>query len=300
MSEWTFQRVAGPFGFTEGPLWTGDALLFTDMPGDRVLRYDPQTGSCTDWRTGTNRANGLTADAAGRVYAAEGTFVPGSDRFVDGPGRRIARYEADGSTTVICDHIGGKRFNSPNDLVVDALGRVWFTDPRYGDDRSHMELSHESVYRADPQPDGSYTAVRVTFDTTKPNGLIMAPDTQTLYVAQSDYGTDTLRELRAYPVADDGSLGSYEVVHNFGPHRGIDGMRLDAEGCIVATAGWNESGPGPMIYIFAPNGRVLETHPFPMNPTNCAFGDADGQSLYVTSVDGYLYRARTQRRGLGS
>ena len=297
MGEWIFEQVAGPFGFTEGPLWIGDGLLFTDMPGDRVLHYDPQTGQCTDWRTGTNSANGLTADEQGRVYAAEGTFVPGSDRFVDGPGRRIVRYESDGSTTVICDHYEGKRFNSPNDLVVDEQGRVWFTDPRYGDDRSHMELSHESVYRADLQPDGSYLATRVTFDTTKPNGIIVASNMQTLYVAQSDYGVDTARELRAYPIVEDGSLGAYDVVHNFGPHRGIDGMRLDSEGCIIATAGWKESGPGPMIYVFEPNGRVLETHPFPINPTNCAFGDADGQSLYVTSLDGYLYRARTERRG---
>ena len=215
---------------------------------------------------------------------------------MDGPGRRIVRYESDGSTSVICDHYEGHRFNSPNDLVVDGQGRVWFTDPRYGDDRSHMELSHESVYRADLQPDGSYLATRVAFDTTKPNGIIVASNMQTLYVAQSDYGVETARELRAYPIVGDGSLGAYDVVHTFGPHRGIDGMRLDSEGCIIATAGWKESGPGPMIYVFEPNGRVLETHPFPINPTNCAFGDADGQSLYVTSLDGYLYRARTERR----
>ena len=92
-------------------------------------------------------------------------------------------------------------------------------------------------------------------------------------------------------------MGAYQVLHNFYPHRGIDAMCLDAEGNIVATAGWRENGPGPMIYVFAPNGRVLETHPIPIDrPTNCTFGDADLQTLFVTA-GGCLYRARTQRQG---
>ena len=107
------------------------------------------------------------------------------------------------------------------------------------------------------------------------------------------------RELRAYPIAEDGSLGACEVLHDFGAHRGIDGMRLDEDLNIVASAGWPDSGPGPMIYVFAPDGRVLEVHPFPINPTNCAFGDEDLQSLYVTAIDGYLYRRGTHRKGLG-
>ncbi|NKB69871.1 MAG: SMP-30/gluconolactonase/LRE family protein [Candidatus Latescibacteria bacterium] len=295
---WNFEQVAGPVGFTEGPVWTGEAVLFTDMPGDRIMRYDPETGACDVWRTGTNMANGLTLDAEGRLYGAEGTFDPLKSHFIDGPGRRIARYEADGSTTGISEHFDGKRFNSPNDLVVDARERVWFTDPRYGDDRSCMEHDHESVYRADPQADGSYTTERVTFDTTKPNGLIVTPDMQTLYVAQSDHGDIGPRQLRAYPIAEDGSAGAFSVLHDFGPDRGIDGMRLDSQLNIVATAGWPNGGPGPMIYVFAPDGQVLEQHPFPIDPTNCAFGDADLQGLYVTAKDGYLYHARTHRRRL--
>lgn len=213
-------------------------------------------------------------------------------------GRRVVRYEADGSYTVLADHYGDARLNSPNDVVVDRLGRIWFTDPRYGDFRDDMELDHESVHRLDPGPDGSYAITRVTFDTTSPNGLIVTPEMDRLYVAQSRYGEGQLRELRAYPILEDGSVGPYEVLHNFYPHRGIDGMRLDEEGNIIACAGWTQSGPGPMIYVFAPNGRVLETHPTPANPTNCCFGDADLRSLYVTAADGCLYRARTDRRGL--
>lgn len=296
--EWHFEVVAGPFKFTEGPVWNGDVLLFTDIPNSRIMAYNPKTKTCDEYRTGTNCANGLTLDKNGHLYACEGTFNPVGTKFENGPGRRIARYEPDGATIPIAEHFEGKRFNSPNDVVVDAKGRVWFTDPRYGTDRSNMELDHESVFRADPQPDGSYTVTRVTFDTTRPNGLIVTPDMKTLYVAQSDQGPTTIRQLRAYPINDDGSLGEHRVLHDFGPHRGIDGMRLDAELNIVASAGWAQSGPGPLMYVFAPSGRVLETHPVATNPTNCAFGDDDLQTLYVTAIDGNLYRARTHRRGL--
>ena len=119
-----------------------------------------------------------------------------------------------------------------------------------------------------------------------------------LYVAESKYGEDAKRELRAYPIESDGSLGEHLVLHNFYPHRGIDGMCLDTEGNIVATAGWSDSGPGPMIYVFAPNGRVLETHPLPTDarPTNCTFGGPDLTTLFIT-VAGCLYRAHTDRKG---
>ncbi|MCZ6633368.1 MAG: SMP-30/gluconolactonase/LRE family protein [bacterium] len=298
---WQFEPVAGPFAFTEGPVWTGDAVLFTDIPNNRIMRYDPQTHTCTEYRTGTNGANGLALDGEGNIYVCEGAFDPNATEF-DGshPGRGIARYGTDGSTTSLADHFEGKRFNSPNDLAIDSQGRIWFTDPRYGDDRSNMELDHESIFRLDPQSDDTWDVVRVSFDTTRPNGLLVTPDLKTLYVAQSEYGENKKRELRAYPIQDDGTLGTHEVLHNFYPHRGIDGMTLDASENIVATAGWAQSGPGPMIYVFTPQGRVLETHPMPANPTNCTFGDSDLQTLYVTAVDGHLYRAETDRKGLGS
>ncbi len=283
---WEFKLLAGPMGLTEGPAWDGSALLFTNIPNSRIMRYDPQDHKVTVFRAGTNEANGLTLDKEGRLYACEGQ------------GRRIVRYELDGSTTVICDRFNGKRFNSPNDLAIDNQGRIWFTDPRYGDYREDIELDHESVYRLDPQPDGRWKPARITYDTTAPNGLLLSPDNRVLYVAQSKYGEGEKRELRAYPILQDRTLGSYEVLHNFYPHRGIDGMCLDTEGNIIAAAGWEVSGPGGMIYVFAANGRVLETHPIPANrPTNCTFGDADLRTLYVTSTDGHLFRARTERQG---
>ncbi len=284
---WDFELVAGPFDFTEGPAWDGEVVLFTDIPNNRIMRYDPSSGECTEFRTGTNEANGLMFDKAGYLYACEG----GSE------GRRLVRYNADGTTDVLVEHYEGKRLNSPNDLAFDAEGRIWFTDPRYGEIFNDMELGHESVFRLDPQSDNTWEINRITYDTTKPNGLLISSDGKWLYVAQSHYGDDKKRELRRYPIAADGTVGEYEVLHNFFPHRGIDGMCLDTEGNIVATAGWEQSGPGPMIYVFAPNGRVLETHPLPTDrPTNCTFGDSDLQTLYVTA-GGCLYCTRTERKG---
>src|SRR5262249_8767256 len=150
--------------------------------------------------------------------------------------------------------------NIPNDLALDPEGRVWFTDPYYEGasgpwsyDRANRELDHDSVYRLDPQPGGGYSIRRVTFDTTRPNGLLFSRDYRTLYVAQSGRGTDEKRQLRAYPVRDDLTLGPPTVLHDFGENRGIDGMCLDQEGAVVATAGWELGGPGPMIYVFSPS-----------------------------------------------
>jgi gluconolactonase len=288
--EWEFETLAQFPTLIEGPAWDGSGLLFTEIAASRIQRFDPTTGTCSVFREETNLANGMIFDSNGQLFACEGGR--------DDAGRRIVRYDPGAPTVVIVDQFEGNRLNSPNDLAIDTLGRIWFTDPRYADDRHTMELDHESVYRADPQPDGSWTLHRVTFDTTRPNGLLVSPDQRTLYVAQSDYGTDKKRDLRAYPIDEDGSLGEHEVLHDFGPHRGVDGMVLDIEGNIVACAGWQQSGPGPMIYVFAPNGRVLQTHPVPVDkPTNCTWGGNDLSILYVTTGSGYLLRAETNLRG---
>ena len=296
---WTFEQVAGPFDFTEGPAWDGAAILFTDIPTSRILRYHPQSGETSVFRTSTNEANGLMFDKDGQLYACEGgdgvTFPKEGQHYTIN-GRRMVRCERDGTTTVICDQFEGKRLNSPNDLAFDQRGRMWFTDPRYGKKTDDLELDHQSVYRTDPQSDGSWDLHRITFDTTKPNGLLISADMQTLYVAQSDYGADKATDLRAYAIKEDGTAGECRILHDFHPNRGVDGMVFDTEGHIVATAGWDEGGPGPMIYVFAPDGQVLETHPMPFNPSNCTFGDEDLQSLYVTA-GGRLWRAHTERKG---
>jgi gluconolactonase len=283
------QLVAGPFTFAEGPAYDGEGVLFTDIKNSRIMKYVQTVGHTTVFRTDTGEANGLMLDQEGRLYACEGG------------NRRMVRYEPDGGTTVLADKFEGKRLNSPNDLAIDNEGRIWFTDPRYGEKTDDLELDHQSVLRlTPPESEGQpWKIERITFDTTKPNGLLISPDQKTLYVAQSEYGVDKKRELRAYPIKDDGTVGEHTVLHTFSPHRGIDGMCLDTEGNIVATAGWRESGPGPMVYVFSPDGTVQETIPVPVDrPTNCTFGDEDLRSLYVTTADGSLYRGRTERQGL--
>lgn len=295
---WEFEVLDPPYGgVSEGPVWDGSGLLYTRIQQSRIMRYDPAANSVRVWRENTNCANGLAADAGGRLLACEGGATPDA--------RRVVRYERDGSVTVLASGFEGRRLNIPNDLVVDRQGRVWFTDPFYegaagpwSKDRTHMELNHESVYRLDPRDGGEWTITRVTFDTTRPNGLLLSAGARNLYVAQSGRRPSELRQLRAYPVRDDGSLDAPAVWHDFGEHRGIDGMCLDADGNIVATAGWELGGPGPLIYVFSSRGEILETHPVPCRrPTNCAFGGAGLDTLYVTTIEGMLLRARTPRAG---
>lgn len=320
---WDFETVAGPFDFTEGPVWDGTGVLFSDIPNSRIMRYDTLMEECTVYRMDTNYANGLKLNDAGELFACEMG------------GRRVARYDPDGSDVTVAAEYNGTRLNSPNDLTFDNEGRLWFTDPFYDAgwlaDDHEPELPHRSVYRADPVGDDEWDLKRMTYDTTNPNGLLVSPNDEWLYVAQSDATTSlelmpfrncnliptvTLRvgkwipkelfsidvgknlELRGYPTKGN-DLGTYDVLHDFAPHRAIDGMCFDSKGNIVATAGSATSGPGPMIYVFNPRGEILETHPSPdPKPTNCAFGGSDLRTLYLTGSEGYLYRARTDRRGL--
>ena len=132
MMEWEFELVAGPYGgTTEGPAWDGPALLFTHIPNNRIMRYDPTTGACTEFRTGTNATNGLMFDAQGRLYGCSGG------------GRCILRFEPDGTTTTLPHLLDGRRHNRPNDLAIDRQGPIWFTDP-YGQGlaESERELDH--------------------------------------------------------------------------------------------------------------------------------------------------------------
>jgi gluconolactonase len=284
---WAFEYLAGPMTLTEGPAWDGSGLFFTDIGSNRILRYDPSTSEIATVYEGTNAANGLVLGPDGRLYACEQRTG------------MIVRYETDGTRTVLASRFEGNRLNSPNDLALDSRGRVWFTDPRYGD-QTGRELDHDSVYRLTPPAsgEGEWAIERVVADTTKPNGLLLSPDERTLYVAQSDYDPARTREFRAYPVRQDGGVGPYTVLHDFGEHRGIDGMCLDTAGNVIAATGWELGGPGSSLTVFAPSGEVLERHPFPVKrPTNCTFGHTDRRTLYVTSIEGYLYRAPTERTG---
>ncbi len=293
-SDWEWEHIASHESLTEGPAWDGTGLLYNECAASTAYRYDPGTGRSEVWREGTNGANGMVFDGQGRLFACEGI------------GRRVVRYAGD-ETEVIADHFDGMRFNEPNDLAVDRLGRIWFSDPNYGG--RPMELGHESVYRADPQAGGAYKVTRVAFDTERPNGVLLSADESALYVADSPgapgnyYGgeeRDAPRQLYSYGILGDGSLDDFNVLHDFGPGRGIDGMCLDSTGQIIATAGHHASGPGPMIYVFGERGRVMAAHPTPADrPTNCTFGGKNLDVLYVTFGGGEVYRVpNTGLRGV--
>jgi gluconolactonase len=287
---WDWELLSGPATITEGPAWDGSGLFYTSIANDEIRRYDSSTGDIVTIYRDTAASNGLAFGPDGALYACEGK------------GRRVVRYGTDGVMTTLVDRFEGRRLNSPNDLVLDRADRIWFTDPRYGEDHSDRELDHDSVYRITSPGggEGLWEIERLTFDTTRPNGLLLSWDEQTLFVAQSDYDAGSVRQLRAYPVGSDGTLGEFVVMHDFGEARGIDGMCWDADGAIFATCGWERSGPGSRIVIFATDGTVLEEHMLPSagGPTNCAFGGTNLDTLYVTTLDGRLYRVpNTGRRG---
>lgn len=293
---WEFERVAGPYqGPTGGVAWDGQAVLFSVMAENRVLRYEPESGETGVFRKYTSRTDGLAFSADGTLYGAQN----GS--------RRIVRFNADGSASVLATRLDGRFHNHPQDLAVDRQGRIWFSDP-YGQQAATTPqlmgpLEHASVLRLETDSRGEWHLRRMTYDTNAPAGVLVSPDQKALYVAESESAPDGKRELRAYPILDDGTLGACIVLHTFGAdyrgaHRGIDGMCLDTEGNLVACAGWERSGPGPRVYVFSPGGGVLESHTAPAQPSNCAFGGADLGTLYVTAADGCLYRVRgTGRRG---
>lgn len=256
--------------FTEGPAPAADgAILFSDI-GNRILRFDPKTGKTTEFRNPSGKSNGLKFNPQGELVACEGA-APGGNR-------RISVTDTNGKVRTLADKFDGKRFNSPNDLAITAAGDIYFTDPRYVGNEPR-ELDFEGVFLV--KPDGS---VRVaTRDVQKPNGIIVTPDGKTVYVADNNGAPMGNRQLVAFNVQPDGTLADKRVLHTFGPQqRGIDGMTLDVEGNIYATAG---NGPLAGIYVFGPQGEQLARIITPGEPSNCVFGvDDEARTLYITGA----------------
>lgn len=298
----TFERVAGPYGRPLGGLaWDGGGMLFADIMESCILRYDPRRNTTTLWRNYTNRTNGIAFGRDGALFGCQ----EGS--------RRIVRYEPDGSTTLTTQHMkDGRVHNHPCALALDRQGRVWFSDPynalaAWGP-QLFGKLDHASVLRLDQDPAPqrrSWTIERVTRDTKNPRGIAFSPDCKTLYVCENDMAAEGRRELRAYPVADDGSVGQARVLHTFGDdyrgvHRGAEGVCVDADGNVWVVGGWRRSGPGPRLYVFDATGALVASYAIPADsPNACAFGGVALTSLYVTTGDGCLYRAdRVGARGI--
>jgi gluconolactonase len=290
---WQFERVAGPYqGPLGGVVRDGDAVIFSAIDAGLLLRFDPATKTTTEVRRYTNRVNGLARGPNGELYGAQ-----------EG-GRRLVEFTPDGRVMPVDALLDGAYHNQPSDLVVDRAHRLYFTDPRHAiipfGPAIFPFLDHCSVLRLERNDRRAWVATRVTFDTISPRAVLLSPDEKTLYVADGAKEGQA-RELRAYPLRDDLTIDHAAVLHTFGadhrgPQRGIEGMCLDPEGKIVAVAGARRSGPGPLVYVFSPQGAVIASHPFPADlPNKCCFGGPGLATLFVTTAGGELYCAKTDR-----
>lgn len=275
------EKLWGDGEFTEGPCLGPDGCIYFSDIGNRIMKFDPAADKTTVFRDPSGRSNGLKFAAAGRLVACEGANTGGN--------RRISVTEKDGTVKTLADKYNGKRFNSPNDLTIDAKGRVYFTDPRYLGNEPR-ELDTESVYRIDP--DGTVT--QLTRDVQKPNGIVLSPDQKTLYLADSNSDPKGHRTLLAYPLKDDGAVGLPKKVYDFGADRGIDGMTVSTEGLIVAAAG---AGKTAGVTVFKPDGTKVGFLPTPEDPSNCCFGGKEMKTLYVTAGKS-LYRVDSNMTGV--
>ncbi len=273
--EAALEQLATGFTFTEGPLWCGDYLLFSDIPRNRIVRlqnhsYGPEI---TTFRTPRGKSNGLTRDRSGRMIACEHS------------GRRVTRTEIDGSVSVLAERYKGGRLNSPNDVVVRSDGSVYFTDPSFGlgNPPQWSEVSSNGIYRI--APDGE--VILLLSDFNMPNGLAFSPDESILYI------NDTrAKHIRAFDVSPDGSLSKGRVFTKMDKPEGgaPDGMKVDREGNVYCT------GPGG-VWIMDSGGKALGRVMMSELPANMAWGDGDWKSLYITARSS-IYRLKLNIAGI--
>jgi gluconolactonase len=288
--------------FTEGPVVACDGgVFFSDITwshGPRgpsggfragnLLRFDPPTGAVAIYRSPSGQANGLAIDSRCGLLAAEGA---------DRGGRRITRTDlATGRAEILVDSFRGRPLNSPNDLAVDRLGRIWFTDPRYVG-REPVEQDSPGVYRIDP--DGSVT--RVLVPDGRPNGIALSPDGGTLHLAIFEPGERRLlgqsvarrMVIERWTVDRDGALRDGRVLVDFADHDGADGLAVDREGNLWAAV---QRRDRPGIYAFDPTGRERAYVPLPA-PTNLTFGRPPEDDVLWITADRSLWRLRVAKRG---
>ncbi|WP_199521544.1 SMP-30/gluconolactonase/LRE family protein [Jiangella anatolica] len=262
--------------WAEGPVWLPRTrrVRWSDIPNDRILEWDAATGETTVYGSGVEYTNGRTLDLDGHVVQCS-------------HGRRRVERDVDGVVTPIVDAVEGRRFNSPNDVVVAGDGAIWFTDPPYGIHESgreghpgEQEYGGCHVFRYD-EAGGELRAV-VT-DMAHPNGLAFSPDESVLYVA--DTGGDE-RAIRAYDVVD-GRCGNGRMLATVRPGA-ADGIRVDEEGRVWASS-------ADSVQVFTPGGERIAVVPMPETVSNLCFGGDDGTELFITATTS-LYRIRTATR----
>ena len=278
------ERLATGFRWAEGPVWFGDArhLLMSDIPNNRVVKWDEVTGQLSDFRRPSDYANGNTRDRQGRLVTCEHG------------GRRITRTEHDGSTTVLMDRFQGKRLNAPNDLVVKSDGSIWFTDPPFGllsdyeGNRAEPELP-QNVYRLDP---ATGQATVLDGNVPGPNGLAFSPDETTLYVVASRADP---REILAYDVVDGERLANRRTLIDAGPGGTPDGFRVDEDGNL--WCGWGMGTPElDGVLVFNPHGDPIGRIALPERCANVCFGGRRRNRLFMAASQS-IYALYVNTRG---
>lgn len=256
----------------EGPVWLGDqrCLLWSDIPNNRVLRWDEETGQVSAFRKPSGNANGHTRDRQGRIIACEHG------------GRRVIRIEYDGAITVLADRFEGKRLNSPNDVVVKSDGSIWFTDPPFGiggfyEGEHHTpELPHTNVYRVDGQ---TGAIGLVADDVDHPNGLAFSPDESLLYIIES---RSEPRNILVYDCAGS-TLRNRRVLVKCAPSETPDGFRLDIAGNL--WCGWGMGGPGlDGVKVFNAAGVAIGFIDLPERCANVCFGGRHRNRLFMAAA----------------
>ncbi len=257
--------------WAEGPAYfaAGRYLVWSDIPNDRMMRWDETDGSVSVFRSPAYNTNGHTVDREGRLVSAEHR------------GRCVSRTEFDGRRVVLIDRFEGKRFNSPNDLVVKSDGTIWFTDPSYGIDSDYegdaalSEIGASNVYRFDPQS-GSVSAVATDF--VKPNGLAFSPDESLLYIADTGatHVKDGPRHIRKFSVNDGSRLSGGEVFATCTVGL-FDGFRLDTNGNI-----WTSAGDG--VHCYTPDGTLIGKVKVPEVVANVCFGGLKRNRLFICAT----------------
>ncbi len=265
-SKISLEKVDAGFRFTEGAVWSREGfLLFSDVPNDQIRKLVPGERSEV-FRKDSHGANGNTYDAQGRLYSCESRT------------RRVVRMDKKGKIEVVAEKWEGKRLNAPNDIVVRKDGNIYFTDPAFGEQADHRELDFYGVYRITPKGVMSLVAKPAG----RPNGIAFSPNGRILYVDNSDD-----RNVRAYDVDHAGDVSNERVVVS--NIEGVpDGMKVDEKGNLYVTA--------KGVAVYSAEGKLLHTIDMPETPANCAFGDPDLQTLYITARTS-LYRVRLNVKG---
>jgi gluconolactonase len=278
------ERLATGFRWCEGPVWFGDlrCLLWSDIPNNRIMRWDEETGAVSVFRKPSNFANGNTRDRQGRLV----TCLHG--------GRSVIRTEIDGAISVVADRHDGKRLNSPNDVVVKSDGSIWFSDPPFG------LLGNYEGYKAEPEGsitrvyrvDGVTGALSVAADDVNgPNGLAFSPDESMLYVVES---RATPRAIIAYDVVGGSRLTNRRKVIDAGPAGTPDGFRVDVDGNLWCGWGMGEAGLDG-VHVFNADGRLIGRIDLPERCANVCFGGLARNRLFMAaSTSVYALYVNTQ------